>query len=119
MSRFDIFYIFGGKMTDSKLRNEQIDELFEAILMLDDIEECYAFFTDICTAREIQSIAQRLHVARLLKIRKTYNVIEEETGASTATISRVNRSLNYGSNGYDIVLERLIEKNLKEEKSKE
>ena len=111
MSRFDIFYIFGGKMTDSKLRNEQIDELFEAILMLDDIEECYAFFTDICTAREIQSIAQRLHVARLLKIRKTYNVIEEETGASTATIS-----LNYGSNGYDLVLDKLIEKDLKRQR---
>ena len=116
MSRFDIFYIFGGRVTDSKLRNEQIDELFEAILMLDDIEECYAFFTDICTAREIQSIAQRLHVARLLKIRKTYNVIEEETGASTATIPRVNRSLNYGSNGYDLVLDKLIEKDLKRQR---
>ena len=105
-------------MKNSKLRNEEIDELFEAILMLEDVEQCYDFFTDICTAREITSIAQRLHVAKLLKIRKTYSVIEEETGASTATISRVNRSLNYGSNGYDIVLERLIEKDLKKEREK-
>lgn len=106
-------------MTDSKFKNKQTDELFEAILMLKDVEECYRFFTDICTAREIQSIAQRLHVARLLKIRKTYNVIEEETGASTATISRVNRSLNYGSNGYDLVLDKLIEKDLKKQREKD
>ncbi|WP_151410521.1 YerC/YecD family TrpR-related protein [Anaerococcus sp. Marseille-P9784] len=106
-------------MTESKLKNAQIDELFEAILMLEDIDQCYNFFTDICTAREIQSIAQRLHVAKLLKIRKTYNVIEEETGASTATISRVNRSLNYGSSGYDLVLEKLIEKDLKKQKESE
>lgn len=106
-------------MTESKLKNAQIDELFEAILMLEDIDQCYNFFTDICTAREIKSIAQRLHVAKLLKIRKTYNVIEEETGASTATISRVNRSLNYGSSGYDLVLEKLIEKDLKKQKESE
>lgn len=106
-------------MSESKLKNAQIDELFEAILMLEDIDQCYNFFTDICTAREIQSIAQRLHVAKLLKIRKTYNVIEEETGASTATISRVNRSLNYGSSGYDLVLEKLIEKDLKKQKESE
>ena len=106
-------------MTESKLKNAQIDELFEAILMLEDIDQCYNFFTDICTAREIQSIARGLHVAKLLKIRKTYNVIEEETGASTATISRVNRSLNYGSSGYDLVLEKLIEKDLKKQKESE
>ncbi len=103
-------------MSESKLRTKEADELFEAILMLKDVEECYQFFTDICTAREIQSISQRLHVAKLLKIRKTYSVIEEETGASTATISRVNRSLNYGEGGYDLVLEKLIEKDLKESK---
>ena len=102
-------------MSESKLRTKEADELFEAILMLKDVEECYQFFTDICTAREIQSISQRLHVAKLLKIRKTYSVIEEETGASTA-ISRVNRSLNYGEGGYDLVLEKLIEKDLKESK---
>lgn len=106
-------------MTDSKLKNKQTDELFEAILMLKDIDQCYSFFTDICTAREIQSIAQRLHVAKLLKIRKTYNVIEEETGASTATISRVNRSLNYGLSGYDLVLDKLIEKDLKKQRENE
>ncbi|MCI7238994.1 MAG: YerC/YecD family TrpR-related protein [Anaerococcus sp.] len=103
-------------MKENKLRNDEIEEFFEAVLMLSNTDECYDFFTDICTAREIQSIAQRLHVAKLLKIRKTYSVIEEETGASTATISRVNRSLNYGSNGYDIVLDKLIEKDLKEER---
>ena len=71
------------------------------------LEECDRFFEDICTVKEIQSIAQRLEVAKLLKTNKTYNQIEEETGASTATISRINRALNYGANGYNIVLERL------------
>ena len=105
-------------MTDSKLKNKQTDELFEAILMLKDVEECYRFFTDICTAREIQSIAQRLHVARLLKIRKTYSEIEKDTGASTATISRVNRSLQNGAQGYELVLDNLIAKNLEEKRKR-
>ena len=80
-----------------------MDEFFEAILMLKDKDECYRFFEDVCTVRELQSIAQRLEVAKLLRIRKTYNEIEQDTGASTATISRVNRTLHYGSDGYDIV----------------
>lgn len=95
-----------------KYQSKELDELFEAVLMLDDLEECYSFFVDICTVRELKSISQRLQVAKLLKIRKTYNEIEEETGASTATISRVNRSLVYGESGYDLVLEDLIAKDL-------
>lgn len=92
---------------DSKLKNDQVDAYFQAILQLKDIEECYRFFEDICTVKEIQSIAQRLEVAKLLRMNKTYNEIETETGASTATISRINRSLNYGSDGYNLVLDRL------------
>lgn len=97
----------------------QMDEFFEAILMLKNKDECYRFFEDVCTVRELQSIAQRLEVAKLLRIRKTYNEIEQDTGASTATISRVNRTLHYGSDGYDIVLDALIQKNLEEERKRE
>ena len=104
-------------MTESKLRSKEMDELFEAILMLKDIDECYKFFEDACTARELQSVAQRLQVAKLLKIRKTYSEIEQQTGASTATISRVNRSLHYGTDGYELVLDILIEKDLKRNKN--
>lgn len=105
-------------MTKSKLKSKELDEFFDAILMLKNREECYMFFEDVCTARELRSISQRLQVAKLLKIRKTYSEIEEQTGASTATISRVNRSLHYGTDGYDLVLETLIANNLKEEKEK-
>ncbi|MDO4594127.1 MAG: YerC/YecD family TrpR-related protein [Tissierellia bacterium] len=104
-------------MEKSKLKNSQVDELFEAVLMLKNTEECYKFFEDVCTARELYSIAQRLEVAKLLKIRKTYNEIEEQTGASTATISRVNRSLHYGADGYELVLDKLIERDLEEERN--
>lgn len=90
-----------------KIKSKQADDLFEAILKLENIEECYRFFEDICTFKEIESITQRLEVAKLLKVSKTYNEIEDVTGASTATISRINRALNYGSDGYNIVLERL------------
>lgn len=91
----------------SKLKNKETDELFEAILSLEDLEECYRFFEDICTIKEIKSITQRLQVAKFLRLEKTYNEIEELTGASTATISRVNRVLNYGEEGYTIALDRL------------
>lgn len=99
----------GGHKMDLnfKIKSKQADGLFEAILQLETMEECYRFFEDICTIKEIQAIAQRLDVAKLLKSKKTYNEIEKITGASTATISRVNRSLNYGVDGYDIVLKRL------------
>lgn len=104
--------------TNSKYKSKQLDELFEAILLLKTKEDCYKFFEDACTVRELNSIAQRLEVAKLLKIRKTYNEIEKETGASTATISRVNRSLHYGADGYDLVMDHLIALNRQEKKER-
>ena len=92
---------------ESKIKGEDVDELFEAILSLKDREECYRFFTDACTINEIRAIAQRLQVAKLLSEKKTYNEIEEITNASTATISRINKCLLYGAGGYRIVLDRL------------
>ncbi|MCM3005922.1 YerC/YecD family TrpR-related protein [Priestia koreensis] len=96
-------------MQIDKLRGKELDQLFQAILSLKDIEECYTFFDDLCTVNEIQSLAQRLEVARMLREGFTYHKIENETGASTATISRVKRCLNYGSDAYQMVLERLYE----------
>ena len=90
----------------SKFKRDDIDELFEAVLTLRDQEDCYRFFEDICTVNEIHAIAQRLQVAKLLSEKKTYTEIEAITKASTATISRVNRSLNYGNDGYDMVFKR-------------
>lgn len=92
---------------ESRLKSSQADAFFEAILMLENMEECYRFFEDICTIKEVQAIAQRLEVAKLLKANKTYNEIEAETGASTATISRINRSLNYGADGYKMLFTKL------------
>ncbi|MEB3429896.1 YerC/YecD family TrpR-related protein [Citroniella saccharovorans] len=103
-------------MTNPKYKSDELEEFFEAVLMLETLEDCYKFFEDICTVRELNSISQRLEVAKLLKIRKTYSEIEKETGASTATISRVNRALHYGADGYDIVLDNLIAKGLKKDK---
>ncbi len=101
--RKDVFYV-------DKLHNESTDMLFKSILTLKDVDECYAFFEDICTIKEIQSIAQRVVVAKMLTEGKVYSDIVAATGASTATISRVNRSLNYGNDGYKFVFERLEEK---------
>ena len=95
---------------NEKLRSEQNDELFTAILTLENTEECYAFFEDICTINELLSLSQRFEVAKMLREHKTYLEIAEKTGASTATISRVNRSLNYGNDGYDMVFRRLESK---------
>ncbi len=81
--------------------------LFEAILSLENKEECYKFFEDVCTVNELLSLSQRFEVARMLRMQKTYLDIAEQTGASTATISRVNRSLNYGNDGYDMVFARM------------
>lgn len=92
---------------NSKIKNEQTDGLFEAILSLENEEECYRFFEDICTVKEIQAISQRLQVVKLLVENKTYHEIEDATNASTATISRINRALNYGADGYKLVLKRL------------
>jgi TrpR-related protein YerC/YecD len=91
----------------SKFQNKQIDELFKAVLTLKTEEECYRFFEDVCTVNEIQAIAQRLQVAKLLSEKKTYTEIETQTKASTATISRINKCLNYGADGYKIVLARM------------
>ncbi len=93
-----------------KIRNEEMNHLFEAVLTLQNEEECFKFFMDVCTINELQSMAQRYEVAKMLSEKKTYCEIARATGASTATISRVNRSLNYGSDGYDMVLERLNQK---------
>jgi len=91
-----------------KLNDKAIDQLFAAILTLKDVEECYVFFEDLCTVNEVQSLSQRLEVARMLRKRSTYNQIEAETGASTATISRVKRCLNYGNDGYALALDRIF-----------
>lgn len=98
---------------ESKFRSEEIDELFDAVLTLKDREDCYRFFEDICTINEIHSISQRLQVAKLLREKKTYNEIEQITKASTATISRINKCIVYGADGYKRVLERLEEKEKK------
>ncbi len=88
-----------------------MDMLFEAILTLDSVEDCYRFFDDLCTSIELKAFAQRLQVAKLLDEHRVYNSIVTETGASTATISRVNRSLKDGNDGYDMVFKRLENKN--------
>ena len=93
----------------SKIKNENNDFLFKAILQLKTLDECYDFFEDLCTINELKSISQRLAVAKMLRDGNVYSEIVAETGASTATISRVNRSLTYGNDGYDLVLGRLRE----------
>jgi TrpR-related protein YerC/YecD len=98
-------------MQINKLRGKELDQLFKAVLTLQDLEECYRFFDDLCTINEIQSLAQRLDVARMLREGNTYHKIETETGASTATISRVKRCLNFGNDTYEMVLKRLKEEN--------
>ena len=91
----------------SKFAKADIDELFDGILSLKSREECYRFFEDICTINEINAIAQRLQVAKLLSEKKTYSEIEKITKASTATISRINKCLMYGAEGYGLVLNNL------------
>ena len=94
-------------MFESKIKNKQADLLMEAVLRLNTVEEAYRFFEDICTIPELRSIAQRLEVAGLLRNRVTYQEIARRTGASSATISRVNRALLYGAEGYNRVLDAL------------
>ncbi|MEH7114903.1 YerC/YecD family TrpR-related protein [Neobacillus niacini] len=103
-------------MQINKLRGKELDQLFQAVLSLKDLEECYRFFDDLCTINEIQSLAQRLDVARMLSDGNTYHKIETETGASTATISRVKRCLNFGNDTYEMVLERIKTEKTAEEK---
>lgn len=105
-------------MINSKIRDENLDFLFKAILSLKTIDECYAFFDDLCTVTEIKALSQRLHVARMLREHHVYSDIVAATGASTATISRVNRALNYGSEGYVKILDRLEEQERLEKQKK-
>ena len=90
----------------SKWRNRDTDELFEAILSLESVEECYEFFEDACTIKEILDIAQRLKIAKMLKAGVNYATISKETGVSTATISRVSKCIEYGNGGYNKAIER-------------
>jgi len=94
---------------NEKLRDPQLDTLFQAILNLKDVEDCYRFFDDLCTVNELRAMEQRFHVARMLSQGSIYSDIVAKTGASTATISRVNRCLNYGNDGYRDAIERLKE----------
>ena len=94
---------------NKKLQSEAVSRLFRAVLTLRNEEECYQFFEDICTINELLSFTQRYEVAEMLREKKTYLEIAEKTGASTATISRVNRSLNFGNDGYDLTFRRLRE----------
>ena len=95
---------------NEKLRSKATDRLFEGVLQLKTVEECYEFFQDICTVSELKALTQRLEVAEMLQAGESYEEIVEQTGASTATISRVKRSLVYGADGYVLVLNRLKEK---------
>jgi TrpR-related protein YerC/YecD len=99
--------------TNSKIKDPAADFLFDSILTLKSREECYAFFEDLCTVPEIKAMSQRLLVAHMLSSKKVYSDIVEETGASTATISRVNRSLHYGCDGYELAFKRLEAKKKK------
>ena len=96
------------------VRTEAVDHLFEAILTLESKEECYTFFQDVCTINELLSLSQRYEVAKMLREKKTYLEIAEKTGASTATISRVNRCLHYGTDGYKLAIDRVKAKKEKE-----
>lgn len=93
-----------------KIKSELNDSLFEAILKLETIEECYEFFTDLCTIKEIEAMANRLEAAKLLKKGLTYDEIEYKVNISTATLSRVSRALKYGEGGYDKIIEKTLEK---------
>ena len=94
---------------NTKLKDINVDYLFKAILSLKTMDECYKFFDDLCTVPELKALSQRLEVAKMLNEGRVYSDIVAKTGASTATISRVNRSLNYGSDGYKVVFERITD----------
>ena len=93
-------------MYESKMKSAETDRLFEAILSLETEEECYRFFDDLCTIGELQAMTQRLEVARLLREGRTFTQISDETGVSSATITRVNKCISYGSGGYELALDR-------------
>ncbi len=94
---------------NSKIKNEETDFLFQAVLQLQTMEECYKFFEDLCTVQEIKAMSQRIAVAKMLSDGKVYSEIVKKTGASTATISRVNRSLEYGCDAYPLIFGRMAE----------
>ena len=94
-------------MANSKIKSDNMDFLFDCILSLQSMDECYDFFEDLCTVNEVQAISQRIVVAKMLSEKRVYSDIVKETGASTATISRVNRSLQFGCNGYEKLFERV------------
>ena len=94
---------------NSKLKDENTNYLFRCILELKSVDECYGFFEDLCTVSELKAMSQRTVVAKMLRDKHVYSDIVSHTGASTATISRVNRSLNYGSDGYELIFKRLDE----------
>lgn len=97
-------------MNNRNKRSDPDSALYRAILELQDLDECYDFFTDLCTVSELKAMEQRFEVARLLNDGLIYNEILEKTGASSATISRVNRSLNYGTDAYRTIFERMKKK---------
>lgn len=94
---------------NKKIKTPEVEQMFKAILSLQSVDECFEFFEDLCTINELLSLSQRFEVAKMLRESRTYLEIAEKTGASTATISRVNRSLNYGNDGYDMVMKRMGE----------
>lgn len=98
---------------NKKLMDENVQELMQAVVLLETPQEAMDFFEDLCTINELKAMSQRLAVARMLRAQKVYTEIVETTGASTATISRVNRCLNYGTDGYNTLLDRLDEKERK------
>ena len=91
----------------SKIKDEKLDFLFQAILTLETVEDCYSFFEDLCTVSELQEMSRRMQAARMLRSNAVYADIAAQTGLSTATISRVNRCLKYGSDGYNKALDKL------------
>jgi len=95
---------------NSKVKSDNVDFLFKAVLALKDMDECYAFFEDLCTVTELKALSQRLAVAKMLSDNRVYSDIVKQTGASTATISRVNRSLQWGCDGYTKIFERIKDK---------
>lgn len=100
---------------NSKLKDENTDFLFRCILELKSVEECYEFFEDLCTVSELKAMSQRTVVAKMLRDKHVYSDIVSHTGASTATISRVNRSLNYGTDGYELIFQRLDKADMPEQ----
>ena len=100
----------GKPAVNAKVKDSNVDLLFQAILALESVEECYSFFEDLCTVPELKAMSQRLVVAHMLSEKRVYSEIVSKTGASTATISRVNRSLSYGNDGYRLVFDRLEKK---------